>query len=161
MQLGFYLASWGMLRNSFLLERSLAYYKPIIEVISKAENQLWEIDVDKYNQNNIEMLLDIKREIAGAFRKDDKPSETLISKIMLGVFANTPAFDQYFKKSIQVSGLNKSAIKKITAFYERNKALIDSYKIKTFDYSSGKETGLYYSKAKIIDMYGFSDGKET
>jgi len=161
LQLGFYLASWGMFRNSFLLERSIAYYKKLIESIAYADPKLWAIDVNAYNELNIKVILDFKNKIIKAFDDVDKPSETLISKIMLGVFGNTPAFDQYFKKSIHVSGLNKCALRTVKRFYDNNSTLIDSYKIKTFDYYSGQETENFYSKAKIIDMYGFSDGKET
>jgi len=162
LQIGFYLASWGMFRNSFLLEKAYPFYKELVKVISKSDPKLWEIDANNYNDgNNIKILLECKNIIKTALGENNNPSDTLISKIMLGVYGNTPAFDQYFKKSIHVGGFNKTSLRKVQAFYEENKSVIDKYKIRTIDYKTSKSTNIYYTKAKIIDMYGFSDGKET
>lgn len=55
LQLGFYLASWGMFRgSSTLLKKSVKYFKPLIEWLSEADKSLWEIDVDSYNREDIQ-----------------------------------------------------------------------------------------------------------
>src|SRR3989338_7571798 len=57
LHLGFYLASWGMMRgSSFLLEKSVRNYQDSIIVISKLPSKLWEIDVDSYDGENIKLL---------------------------------------------------------------------------------------------------------
>src|SRR3989344_1195129 len=100
LQLGFYLASWGMMRgSSFLLEKSVKNYKNLIVAISKMDPKLWEIDVDKYNEDNIKLLLNCEQRIIEVLGTENKPSDTLVTKIMLGVFANIPAYDQYVRKS--------------------------------------------------------------
>lgn len=49
LQIGFYLASWGMMRgSSFLLEKSARNYGKLIIEISKMKPKLWEIDIDNY-----------------------------------------------------------------------------------------------------------------
>ena len=64
LQLGFYLASWGMMRgSSFLLEKSVKNYKNLIVTISKMNPKLWEIDVDTYDEDNIKLLLNCKQQI--------------------------------------------------------------------------------------------------
>ena len=78
---------------------------------------------------------------------------------MLGVFANIPAFDQYFRKSLKVHSVNKKSLSKIKEFYEENKNIFDSFKIRTFDFLTSKETDIIYTRAKLIDMYGFIDGQ--
>jgi len=78
---------------------------------------------------------------------------------MLGVFANIPAFDQYVKKSLKIYSVNDRSLSKIKDFYEKNKSIFDSFKIYTFDFVTSQETDVIYTKAKLIDMYGFIDGK--
>jgi len=42
--IGFYLASWGMLRgSSFLLNKSAKYYEPLIEYIANLDEEIWDI----------------------------------------------------------------------------------------------------------------------
>jgi len=160
LQLGFYLASWGMMRgSSFLLEKSVRNYERVIIEISKTSPKLWEIDVNNYNDDNIQLLLDCKKRIIDALGQENKPSDTLVTKIMLGVFANIPAFDQYFKKSMKVFSVNKKSLLKIKKFYEENKEKFDSNKIHTFDFLTSNETKISYTKAKLIDMCGFMGGQ--
>ena len=64
LQLGFYLASWGMMRgSSFLLEKSVRNYKNLIFAIAKMNPALWAIDVDSYDDGNIKLILNCKQEI--------------------------------------------------------------------------------------------------
>ena len=160
LQLGFYLASWGMMRgSSFLLEKSVRNFRELITCISKMDSRLWEIDVDNYNDENISILLDCKQQIINSLGEKNNPSDTLITKIMLGVFANVPAFDTYFRKSLKVHSFNKKSLLKIKDFYEDNKSVFDSYQIHTFDFLSSKESDIIYTKAKLIDMCGFMGGQ--
>lgn len=160
LQIGFYLASWGMMRgSSFLLEKSVRNFSNLIIVISKMNPKLWEIDVPNYNDENIPLLLDCKQKIIDALGKENKPSDTLVTKIMLGVFANIPAFDQYFRKSLKVHSVNKKSLLKIKDFYLANKIDFDSLRIHTFDFLTSNETKNVYTKAKLIDMCGFMDGQ--
>lgn len=162
LQLGFYLASWGMMRgSSFLLEKSLKHYQNLIIAISKMDQKLWEIDIDSYNNENIELLLNCKTQIIEALGKEYNPSDTLITKIMLGVFGNVPAFDQNVKKSLHTYTLNKKTLKKIIIFYKEHEKIINLFKIKTFDFLTSEETNIFYTKAKIIDMYGFIAGQNN
>ncbi len=160
LQIGFYLASWGMMRgSSFLLEKSVRNYKNLIVAISKMNPELWKIDVENYNEENILLLLNCKQQIIFALGKENKPSDTLITKIMLGVFANIPAFDQYFRKSFKVHSFNKKSLVKIKKFYDENKDDFNLFKIPTFDFLTAKETNIIYTKAKLIDMCGFMGGQ--
>ncbi len=158
-QLGFYLASWGMFRGrSKLLQKSVKYFEPLIKWISKADKTLWEIDVDSY-EDNFQKIINAAHEIRDILKDDDfNPTETLVTKIMLGVFGNIPALDTYFSKSFGVRTVNKKGLTRIYKFYSKNKEVIDSFKIHTLDLTTGKETNIKYKKAKIIDMVGFVQG---
>ncbi len=160
LHIGFYLASWGMRRgSSFLLEKSVRNYRDLIISISKMNPKLWEIDVEDYDEENIVLLLDCKKEIISALGNKNNPSDILVTKIMLGIFANIPAFDQYFRKSMKVHSFNRKSLLKIKKFYQGNKDAFESFRIKTFDFLTSKETRNVYTKAKLIDMCGFINGQ--
>lgn len=58
LQLGFYLASWGMFRGrSQLLQRSVKHYVPVLEAIAGADKRLWELDVERYDDDAIGVIL--------------------------------------------------------------------------------------------------------
>lgn len=160
LHVGFYLASWGMMRgSSFLLEKSVSFFSTLIIAISKMDYKLWEIDVADYDKENIALLLDCKQKIINALGKKNKSSDILVTKIMLGIFANIPAFDQYFRKSLKVYSVNKNSLLKIKKFYLENEDIFNSFKVYTFDFLTSNETNIIYTKAKLIDMCGFIDGQ--
>jgi hypothetical protein len=64
MTLGFYLASWGMLRgSSFLLQKSAKYFEPTIHYVASLDKNVWDIDVDNYT-NHIKYLLKCKKSLS-------------------------------------------------------------------------------------------------
>ncbi len=160
LQLGFYLASWGMLRgSSFLLEKSVRYLKKLIINISTFKKEVWDIDVDCYTKDNINLLIDCKNMIRESLGTRNSPSDTLVTKIMLGIFGNVPAFDDNFCKGFNLKkSLDKGQLSFIADFYQNNKTIIDKYQIYTMDFFSGKETNRRYTKSKLIDMIGFIEG---
>lgn len=164
LHLAFYLASWGMLRgSSFLLQKSIKFYEPLIKYISEKEEDFWKIDVDNYNKgNNIEKLVQCSKDIKKLLNNNEnnKASDTLITKIMLGVFGNVPAFDNYFKIGSKLGAFNKHSIGEINNFYINYKEIIskEAEKIKTFEYEDGIKSKRLYTKAKVIDMVFFMQG---
>jgi hypothetical protein len=160
LHIGFYLASWGMLRgSSFLLEKSIKCYEPLISSIAKFDKRIWDIDVDSYTEENIELLLECRDMICRSLGNGNKLTDTLSTKIMLGVFSNVPAYDDFFRRGFNVHSFGKKSLRKIAKFYDDNKEIIDKYKIRTFDFLTGKETHRTYTKAKIIDMICFIEGQ--
>lgn len=169
--LGFYLASWGMLRgSSFLLNRSVKHFQPTIEFISKLDKSVWHIDVNTYNDNNMQIILELYKELTEKIGATNKTHRTLVTKIMLGVFGNIPAFDQYFVNTFSkmyrgqcsFTSVSKKSLTCLKDFYDINKSIIDKLSMSTFttDFSTGKKTKLKYPRAKIIDMYGFTAGQK-
>lgn len=161
LQLSFYLASWGMFRGSSrLLKQSSRYFRPLVKWVSVCDDALWGIDVDSYTDDNINCLIDAASEITERLGPDNKPSATLVSKILLGIFGNTPAFDTYVKRSLGVNSFNRKNLERIAEFYQDNRNVIDAVQLKCYRFKTGNETGRAYTKAKIIDMYGFITGQE-
>ena len=168
--LGFYLASWGMYRgSSFILQKSIAHYKDLIKYLNTLGETYWEIDLDNYNKDNIDKLIELYNKISELLRSGDKiPSITLVTKIMLGVFGSVPAFDTNFKAGISphfgkktgFNNFNETALLKLTQVYNEYSVVINnlSKEYQTIDFETYKKTGFHYTKAKILDMYGFMKG---
>lgn len=156
LHLGFYLASWGMLRGSpELLQKSARHFVPIIEAIANAEASLWELDADRYTESNIERLL----VQAGTIRRaSGGMSDILVTKVMLGVFGSVPALDTNFRRGFGVTTFGAKALKKVGAFYSDNAEVIDKYRVPTLDFASGEPTQRPYTRAKVIDMAFFIEG---
>lgn len=191
-----YLASWGMLRGSSqLLQCSPAALIELIRHFDTIKNSpIWDWDVPDYADPNciqdiiteyekIEKILTSLFEAAKGkasynYEEEDSlpnstedskksvPTDTLITKIMLGVFGVIPAFDTYFKKTMRniykegtkvsssFSKCSEDALNCILEFYLSNKEVLDAIKIIVRSFS-GLTTGRYYKIAKLIDMFGF------
>ncbi|MGA7381615.1 MAG: hypothetical protein WBX03_12260 [Terriglobales bacterium] len=162
LHLGFYLASWGMLRNSKLMGKSAKYLVPVVEVIATADASLWEIDADCYTATNIHRLLEIAGKICNAL-PGVSGTDTLKTKIMLGVFGSVPAFDRTFRRGCReermVATFGKRALKKIAEFYQEHDKVIDAYRVRTLDFSGG-HTQRCYTRAKVIDMALSTEGEK-
>jgi len=160
LHLGHYLASWGMYRgSSILLQRSARHFRGVIETIASSDPRLWKIDVEHYNEEVYKALFDCKNEIEKSLRFKNGATDTLLTKIMLGVYCNIPAFDRNFKSSFHVAYVTERGLEKIRRFHEEHRSVLDSYEIHTLDFKDGKPTDIRYPKIKLIDMYGFIDGQ--
>ena len=163
LQLGFYLASWGMLRgSSFLLNKSAKFHGRLLEAVVGLDEKLWIVDVDSYTDENIGLLLEAAEVIRNALGEHNRPSDTLVTKIMLGIYGNIPAFDSFFQRGLGVGRLNEKNLKRVAEFYRYHKAAIDKHanSICTFDFHTGKDTDRYYTKAKIVDMVVVTEGQQ-
>jgi len=158
LHLGFYLASWGMLRgSSILLQKCFHYYKPVIEALSNLNPvEYYTIDVDNYNIfQNEQKIISCYETIRHAFLHE--PTVTQITKIMLGVFGIFPAIDTNFNRSFKIYKVNSQSINQLFNYYDQNRQEIDSQCIYTIDFH-GNNTENIYKKAKIIDMIGWIQG---
>lgn len=169
--IGFYLASWGMLRgSSFLLNKSAKHYEPLVAYIANLDKAVWSIDVDSYNEENIRTICTIYNEIKRIIIDNGSTHLTLVTKILLGVFGFIPAYDNYFGNTFRsifegkcgFRSVNKKSLDCIRQFYEANKSEIDNHSSKIFvkEFSTGNASNLTYTKSKLIDMYGFTKGLE-
>jgi len=161
LQLGFYLASWGMLRGStFLFNKSAKVYQALIKAIANVNPAVWEIDANCYTTENIRLILDFGDTISKTLNFGNGPSHTLTTKIMLGVFGNVPAFDSYFTKGFRVNKFGKPALEKIAEFYRVNEPLIEKNRLATLDFMTVQPTHRFYTRAKVIDMIFFIEGSK-
>jgi hypothetical protein len=157
LHLGFYLASWGMYRgSSALLQRSLKHLVPVVEVLVDSSEGVWTADANDYSDPVCSELL----QLAGRLRRSlpEGATDTLVTKILLGVFGCVPAFDQYVIKGSGLRTFNRDSLQRLAQFYEANREIIDCHRIPTLDFDTGEETGRLYTRAKVIDMIFFVEG---
>jgi hypothetical protein len=159
LQLGFYLASWGMLRGSSgLLWRSAAGLVPVVKQIAKEPASIWDLDAHSY-ADHADEVYDLGGRVREAFKDGGvRASDTLVAKTMLGVFGCVPAFDRYFQIGFGRATLSPKTLKKIGDFYKDNQTEIEDAQVFTLDFGTGLPTERRYSRAKIIDMVFFQDG---
>lgn len=158
LHLGFYLANWGMLRgSSILLRRSIKHYTPLVEAIVSSPNEIWSIDANCYTTDAFDLILKTARQVRLAL--PEGASDILVTKVMLGVFGCVPAFDTYFKRGFGVWTLGEKSLVKVRAFYEANAEVIDKHLVPTLHFATGEPSELRYTRAKVIDMIFFIQGR--
>ena len=151
LQLGFYLASWGMLRGSSeLLRRSLKYYVPVVHTIAELSEDTWTLDVPEYDEDSLVSVLDAVRLIRIAF--DHDATDTLVTKILLGVLGCVPAYDTDFRRGFGTYTPNRKSLLRLRSFYNDHSVEIEACRPRTLDFDTETETERPYPVAKIIDM---------
>ena len=161
LNLGFYLASWGMLRSSFLLQKDYAVHQPVVEIILEGRYEpLWGIIAkDLKIENNLNLISEISERIRNAYAmqtpaepgKINHATDTLITKILLGTFGCTPAFDRYFVDGLKSFGFStatfrKTVLNELADFYIKNEAELERLR-KDFE-----QSGFDYPAMKLLDM---------
>ena len=174
LQLGYYLASWGMLRgSSYLLQKTnSSHYAKTIAVIQAANPRLRGVDADRYHQSEVRaLLLETYSDLYKALLPTGREGATLVSKVMMGVWGVLPSFDTFLIKSFRALGetpaeraaFNQPSDRSLALlgeFYQAHAAEIDelTQRFTTVDFSTGQPTHRQLTRAKIIDMFGFQSG---
>lgn len=159
LQLGFYLASWGMYRaSSDLHKRSAAALAPAVDLIAHSPDALWQVDVEHYGDRRvIGSIMTFKKQLQNAVPGGQ--SDVLTSKIMLGVFGCVPAFDRYFKNGSDLTSFSDKSLQRIYEHHDQGADVVRDLRVNSLDFF-GNETRFRYSQAKIIDIYFHERGKE-
>jgi hypothetical protein len=160
LQLGFYLASWGMYRGSGqLIRHSARRLESTLEVIATSPEEIWSIDADDYSDHNQQLILSVGEAIRETL--PGSATDTLVTKIMLGVFGCVPAMDSFFVRGFGMSSSKPLRLKTLAAIGEYAASHADELRdqsVYTLDFTSGSETSRRYTTAKIIDMVFFVQG---
>ena len=168
LQLGFYLASWGMYRgSSFLLQHAYTVHRGIIDqLVGPQFSVLWEQEFG--GGDNDAKLVPIIREAIRAVREAYRPfapaaearqaSDTLVTKVLLGTLGCLPACDRYFiegfkSAKFRYSYLNARFVERVLQFCQDN--LRDLREEQTRIEHTG---GVYYPLMKLVDMYFWQIG---
>lgn len=157
LQLGFYLASWGMFRGKAeLLTHSVKRLAPVIDVIAGAPPELWDVDANDYGTDAQQLLFEAERQLRHALPGGQ--SQTLVTKTMLGAFGCVPAFDRFFRVGFNTARFGPKALAGIERYYQVNAETIDRNRVATLDFATREPTPHTYTAAKVIDMIFFIEG---
>ncbi|MCF8379325.1 MAG: hypothetical protein K9H49_07095 [Bacteroidales bacterium] len=171
LELAFYLASWGMYRGSSgLLQKNHLIHKETVDILfSKESLKLKCHQSNEVNRNNSKEILALKSKLADHYSKihftkgADKPkpispTDTLLSKILLGTLGCIPAYDRYFivglkEMKMKHTIFNIASINELFDFIDSNKTEIEnSQKLISI------RTSKHYPIMKILDMYFWQIG---
>lgn len=165
LQLGFYLASWGMYRGSgFLLQRDYTVHKRTIEaLISERFAALWELEIGANATD--EEYVDLILQAAGAVRSSYEPfgnaSDTLVTKVLLGTLACLPACDRFFIDGLKRTGhqysyVNAPFVKRMVGFCTKFAGELRQEQSRI-----ALVSGADYPLMKLADMYFWQIGFEA
>ncbi len=165
LQLGFYLASWGMYRgSSFLLQRSYTVHLGVVDCLAEPRfSPLWERDfgAEREDRDLIPVILDAVGAIREAYAPFGKPTDTLLTKVVLGTFGCLPACDRFFidgfkRVGFQYSYLNERFVGRVLGF-----GLDNSTELREEQARIEASSGVRYPLMKLIDMYFWQIGYEA
>ncbi len=163
LHLGFFLASWGMLRgSSFLLQQDYKFFIPIVRILIQPKyDRLWDIDWSQPDEKeeNIGLLFHLKdclkKKIKENTLTQKEPTDLLIMKIIMATMGCVPAYDRYFKDGLKkigkgkFSNFNKGSFKNLLDFSKEDTELKKVYKEKCFI----KGSDIKYPPMKLLDLY--------
>lgn len=170
LQLGYYLASWGMLRGSSFLftKTNVMHYQDSIAVIEEHNEIMNGIDVDQYNDEHTLAHLDSAwYALKDSLLPEGGSSTTLISKVMMGVWGCMPSFDTFFINTMRttagdnkIRGLNGASNQALLALYElwkEHQEEIDQLRSDnpTWTFPHGAPGDRPLTRAKVLDIFGF------
>ena len=163
LQLGFYLASWGMYRGSgFLFKYAYTVHKPVIRALASSQfSKLWQRDIGTQD-NDIELaatIMELVESVSDAYRQlGEEPTDRLVTKVLLGTVGCLPARDRFFEKGFKAQGfcygsLNCHFVDRILRFVIDNRPELAELQPKILDLG-----GLPYPLMKLVDMHFWQIG---
>jgi len=168
LQLGFYLASWGMYRGSnFLLQHTYTVHKSVIQQIASPRfSPLWEREFGAGLDDNklVPVILDAIISVRDAYTPfaqlaaSGVATDTLITKVLLGTLGSLPACDRFFidgfkSEGLSYSYLNEKFIGRVLNFCRDNLAPL-RHEQDEIECMGGRR----YPLMKLIDMYFWQIG---
>ncbi len=150
LNLGMFLASWGMYRGKVPLFQNYNYkiHIDVIKVLlkDKYKKLINLVSFNDFNIENIKLIEELYKDIKDTYKKHYEnagykydPTKTLITKVILGTYACTVAYDSYvsgqLRKMIKSNELEKfslvinennigKSIEKIRDFFKDDQNLI-------------------------------------
>ena len=171
LHLGFYLASWGMHRGEFLRGRTYRVHKPVISALASDEfDILWQRDVGAQD-DDLKLagpIMNLAETVEKTYRRSmgttqQKKTDTLVTKVLLGTVGCLPARDVSFERGfkahfksrgVQYGSLNRSFVDNILKFCIANRRELNKLRSEFLDLS-----GRPYPLMKLMDMCFWQKGQ--
>lgn len=171
LELAFYLASWGMYRGSSgLLQKNHLIHQGAVDIVFSRTNQILKCSkTTEVRRENIKAVLEVKNALSKHYKgiiftkgaakpKSISPTDTLLSKIMLGTLGCVPAYDRYFIDGLHEMKMkhirfNEASLTELFNFIDKNKTEIGQAQKLIWT-----KTHCHYPIMKILDMYFWQIG---
>lgn len=164
LHLAWYLASWGMLRGgTFLLQKNYKIHLPAVQLLMEPRwNSLWTLSRQDLMDGE---FAETTTKLAAALRQlyqdtaHEIPTDTLLTKILLGTIGCTPAYDRYLRWALRetrvaTSTFGNQSLQQLGHFYAVQWERLEPLRTK---YSNRI---LKYPPMKLLDMCFFQYGLE-
>jgi hypothetical protein len=153
--------------SSFLLQYDYTVHREVIGLIAEPRfTALWDTDFGAGEKDD-QFVPTIRQLIEGVRRaykpfapvaNSAQPTDTLITKVILGTFGCLPACDQYFIKGFKTKGfrysnLNDKFVESIRRFCRENLAELHEAQA-----TIEGRSGVRYPLMKLVDMYFWEIG---
>lgn len=170
LNLAFYLASWGMYRgSSFLLQHAYTVHLGIINLVADRRfDAIWGVDFGASEKDSqfVPLVSELIAGIKEAYRPfapvtgSAQPTDTLITKVILGTFGCLPACDRYFIDGFKSQGFKFSSVN--DQFVERVLGFCQAHlpELQKKQANIGQSSGVHYPLMKLVDMYFWQIGYE-
>jgi len=171
LHLAFFLASWGMYRPSAeLLQKDYRVHSRIVEELLREKYlQLWDLDFDTIEKEGPEVGLTIQLAKQLKLIYADlklRPTDTLVTKVLLGTLGCIPAYDILFRTG--VTFWNQELCKNLKSRFPARLGIASYYGLINF-YREYKlelkeaqsfiaKDGKSYPIMKLADMYFWNLG---
>jgi len=160
LHLAFYLASWGMYRGSSkLLQKDYKVHTIAVKELMKKEYlNLWAVRCEELQSTSdkLEKLFVLSSELQRIYREFGvtptvTPTDTLITKILMGTLGCVPAYDRYFIDGVKGKNgahlaFNKNSIQELSKLYVENNSTFEEWR------KSISTDELEYPQMKVLDM---------
>ncbi len=161
-QLGFYLASWGMYRGStFLLQHAYTAHRGVVRrLVAPTFLPLCEKEfgADPGDIGLVPTVMAAVRTVREAYAPFGVPTDTLVTKVLLGTLGCLPACDRFFIEGFKshpfpYSYFNQSFVERLLGFCSDHLTDLrgEQERIETV-------SGVHYPIMKLVDMYFWQTG---
>lgn len=157
LHLGFYLASWGMMRNSKLMEYDYKIHAPFVRTLMGYSDLFRKDLADFRDPKAMERFKEMHEAVVehcSQFSKAEnyRASDILVSKVILGTLGITPAYDRNVSAVVEKYGISSGTFSptafKELAYYFTEKWAADITARMTEEM---QKLCPHYTRAKVID----------
>lgn len=157
LQLGFYLASWGMFRGrAELLNHSAKRLVPVVRAIAAAPRGRMDDRRGRLRDGSTTRPFRSRptAPCGASWRTiDDNGDQDHAWRPRL-----RPAYDRFFRTGFGAATFGPKSLRNLEAYCRANADAIERHRVPTLDFATGASTQRRYTKAKVIDMVFFTAG---
>lgn len=164
LHLALYLASWGMYRgSSFLLGKDYQVHQGVVDHLLQ-QSHLRGLDPADATAGTWDEVMELTGFIRCAYSTHgvEVITDTLVTKILLGVLGCIPAYDRFFIQGLRVSGIPYSKLSKgnlmaVVEFYSKHRQEFDQVRFTVLNKNNDFE--MSYPPMKLVDMHLWQIGR--